>query len=107
MTTLGIALLILVFVVFMYMVMMKKGGGCCGGSGPQNDQMGGSCCMGDSQHEPHDHHNEPESNSGTDPVCGMTVDNENGLSSQHQGKHYAFCSEHCQKSFDADPGKYV
>jgi YHS domain-containing protein len=106
MTTLGIALLILVFVVFMYMVMMKKGGGCCGGSSQQNDQMGGSCCMGDS-HEPHDHHNEPESNSGTDPVCGMTVDNENGLSSQHQGKHYAFCSEHCQKSFDADPGKYV
>ena len=106
MTTLGIALLILVFVVFMYMMMMKKGGGCCGGSGQQNDQMGGSCCMGDN-HEPHDHYNEPESNSGTDPVCGMTVDNKNGLSSQHQGKHYAFCSEHCQKSFEADPGKYV
>ena len=106
MTTLGIALLILVFVVFMYMVMMKKGGGCCGGNGQQNDQTGGSCCTGDS-HEPHDHQNKPESNSGTDPVCGMTVDNENGLSSQHQGKHYSFCSEHCQKSFDADPGKYV
>ena len=109
MTTLTILLLLLVFVVFMYTMMTKKGGGCCGGHGHQEPQKGGGCCGGNDQPESHDHHQEPESGGNTtkDPVCGMTVDEKSVLFSHHDGKHYAFCSEHCQKSFDADPGKYV
>ena len=103
MTLLNI-LFLLGFIVVMYM-MMKKGGGCCGGHSheghgtPDNDQK-----------ESHDHQNELENAGGgpnIDPVCGMTVDGEGSLSSQHHGKNYTFCSEHCQKSFDANPGKYV
>jgi YHS domain-containing protein len=26
---------------------------------------------------------------------------------QYKGKTYYFCSEHCKKSFEANPGKYV
>jgi Cu+-exporting ATPase len=107
--TLGTVLLVLVFVVFLFM-MMKKGGGCCGGHGQQEPKKGGSCCDANAPQEPHDHHNELESGgsgTGRDPVCGMAVDEKSALVSKHQGKHYAFCSEHCRKSFAADPGKYV
>ncbi|MEN8135468.1 MAG: YHS domain-containing protein [Thermodesulfobacteriota bacterium] len=103
--TLGTVLLVLVFVVFLFM-MMKKGGGCCGGHGLQEPKKGGGCCDANVPQKSHDHHNELESGS-IDPVCGMAVDEKSGLASEHQGKHYAFCSEHCRKSFDADPGKYV
>ena len=108
--TLGTVLLALVFVVFLFMMMMKKSGGCCGGHGPQEPKKDGGCCDANAPQEPHDQHNELESGgSGTsrDPVCGMAVDEKGGLTSKHQDKHYAFCSEHCQKSFDADPDKYV
>jgi YHS domain-containing protein len=107
--TLGTVLLVLVFVVFLFM-MMKKGGGCCGGHASQESKKGSSSCDANAPQESHDQHNEPGSGSsgaGIDPVCGMAVDEKSGLASKHQGKHYAFCSEHCQKSFDADPSKYV
>lgn len=107
--TLGTVLLVLAFVVFLFM-MMKKGGGCCGGHAPQEPKKSGSCCSGNDQQEPHDQHNELESGGSAtsrDPVCGMAVDEKSGLASKHQGKNYVFCSEHCQKSFDADPDKYV
>lgn len=97
MTLLNI-LLLLAFVVVMFM-MMKKGGGCCGGGHSHEGHAHGE-----------DQQNELESGGSktdTDPVCGMTVDKEGGLSSEHHGKHYTFCSEHCQKSFNADPDKYV
>jgi Cu(I)/Ag(I) efflux system membrane fusion protein len=43
-----------------------------------------------------------------DPVCGMDVDpKEPGvLKTQHGGKTYYFCAEHCKKTFEADPGKF-
>jgi Cu(I)/Ag(I) efflux system membrane fusion protein len=46
-----------------------------------------------------------------DLVCGMDVDAARakaaGRTSQHDGKAYYFCSDHCKKQFDADPAKYV
>jgi len=46
-----------------------------------------------------------------DPVCGMDVDPAEAKAakrtSQHQGKAYFFCSDHCKKQFDKDPAKYL
>ena len=39
-----------------------------------------------------------------DPVCGMDVDPVKAAGkSEHKGKVYYFCSEHCKKRFDANP----
>jgi uncharacterized protein len=41
----------------------------------------------------------------TDPVCGMKVDRAKALTAERaSGRHY-FCSEHCLRAFEADPGK--
>jgi Cu+-exporting ATPase len=43
-----------------------------------------------------------------DPVCGMTVDPAKAAGSYaHVGTTYYFCSQHCLKSFRADPAKYL
>ncbi len=44
-----------------------------------------------------------------DPVCGMEVDPKNPktLKVQRDGKAHYFCSDHCRKSFESDPGKYT
>lgn len=44
-----------------------------------------------------------------DPICGMDVDPKapNVIKAQHGDKTYYFCSEHCKKSFQANPEKYV
>ncbi|MGQ0704137.1 MAG: YHS domain-containing protein [Gemmatimonadales bacterium] len=42
-----------------------------------------------------------------DPVCGMTVENTAALKSTYQGTTYYFCSEQCQKTFDANPARYA
>ena len=54
-----------------------------------------------------------EAMSGTgsiDPACGMMVDQGRskaaGLTSEHQGKTYYFCSTECKRDFDSSPGKY-
>ncbi|GAA5507908.1 heavy metal translocating P-type ATPase [Novipirellula caenicola] len=38
-----------------------------------------------------------------DPVCGMTVNPSDSLRSEYDGKPYFFCSQGCQKKFEADP----
>ncbi len=50
-----------------------------------------------------------EANVEIDPVCGMEVDPKapDAIKTQHGGKTYYFCSPHCKKSFEADPGKYM
>ena len=52
-----------------------------------------------------------EPTEATDPVCGMKVDVAEAkaakLTSEHQGKTYFFCSDHCKKQFDAGPAKYL
>jgi Cu(I)/Ag(I) efflux system membrane fusion protein len=44
-----------------------------------------------------------------DPVCGMEVDpkSPDTLKTEHGGRTYYFCSDHCKKAFEADPDKYV
>ena len=46
----------------------------------------------------------------TDPVCGMDVNTEIaralGLTSEHDGTTYAFCSKGCKLEFDEDPARY-
>ncbi len=39
-----------------------------------------------------------------DPVCGMQVDPAKAAAkSEYKGTTYYFCSEHCKKTFDANP----
>lgn len=46
-----------------------------------------------------------------DPVCDMIVDVEEqrgrGLTSEHSGKTYAFCSSGCKRSFEVEPARYA
>ncbi|HEY7434175.1 MAG TPA: YHS domain-containing protein [Methylomirabilota bacterium] len=43
-----------------------------------------------------------------DPVCGMVVKtDEAGGRSEHQGKHYFFCSVACKERFDRNPQTFV
>lgn len=43
-----------------------------------------------------------------DPVCGMTVDEENAeWTGEFEGKTYYFCNERCKKAFERDPKRFV
>ncbi|MEM3832295.1 MAG: YHS domain-containing protein [Thermoprotei archaeon] len=42
-----------------------------------------------------------------DPVCGMEVSEGSKWKSEYNGIVYYFCSEHCFREFQKDPGKYV
>jgi YHS domain-containing protein len=44
-----------------------------------------------------------------DLVCGMEVDSKspNTQKTQYKGETYYFCSEHCKKSFEANPESYL
>jgi uncharacterized protein len=42
-----------------------------------------------------------------DPVCGMTVDRGNALSSEHRGRRYFFCGPGCRSKFEAEPERYA
>jgi P-type Cu+ transporter len=44
----------------------------------------------------------------TDPVCGLEINEKKSeFQAQFAGRKYFFCSEECQKEFEADPGGYV
>ena len=43
----------------------------------------------------------------TDPVCGMSVDAEKGLTTSYKGKSYYFCSPYCQTTFEKEAPKYA
>jgi YHS domain-containing protein len=46
--------------------------------------------------------------SGVDPVCGKDVKAADAAGSHaHAGKMYYFCSEACEKAFNADSEKYL
>ncbi len=49
----------------------------------------------------------PHSLHEEDPVCGICVDREKGLSTEYEGRTYYFCSSHCQEIFKKEPQKYV
>jgi Cu+-exporting ATPase len=56
-------------------------------------------------------HNDPsekEKSEYTDPVCGMSTDQEGQfMQHKHDGKSYYFCSGHCLSKFKADPEKFT
>lgn len=43
----------------------------------------------------------------TDPICGMSVDTEKGLKTEHKGQNYYFCCAHCQAVFESEADKYA
>jgi Cu+-exporting ATPase len=43
----------------------------------------------------------------TDPICGMTVDENTELHTEHDGRTYHFCSRQCVDRFNENPAKYV
>ena len=42
-----------------------------------------------------------------DPVCGMTVSADGALHTDYANETYYFCSEHCLRKFEAEPGAYA
>ncbi len=42
-----------------------------------------------------------------DPVCGMTISTDQGLTQTYHGRTVHFCSNLCQRSFLADPDRYL
>lgn len=42
-----------------------------------------------------------------DPVCGMTIPTDQGLTQTSRGRRFHFCSDLCQRSFLADPDRYL
>jgi Cu+-exporting ATPase len=54
------------------------------------------------------HHGEESNNIYTDPVCGMSTEDETAFNPyQHEDKTYYFCSDHCLKKFKAAPGSFT
>ncbi|MBI4985969.1 MAG: heavy metal translocating P-type ATPase [Rhodocyclales bacterium] len=59
-------------------------------------------------HANHGHdHPAPAADSGTDPVCGMSVAPEKDIHSDYAGRRYRFCSAKCKTKFDLDPPRYL
>ncbi len=44
---------------------------------------------------------------GSDPVCGMQVNDEDALSAEHGGQRFVFCSAGCHQKFTTDPDRYA
>ncbi|MEZ5398795.1 MAG: YHS domain-containing protein [Bryobacteraceae bacterium] len=42
-----------------------------------------------------------------DPVCGMSVEPNQGYAKMHKGQEYRFCSRKCLDQFEAEPGRYT
>jgi len=55
---------------------------------------------------PNQHH-DPKPNF-TDPVCGMTTDNEDAFTRfEYKGRPYYFCSDHCLQKFKENPEQFT
>lgn len=88
--------------------MMRRGG--CG-------MMGHGGHGGDGGHrsgggpEGHSGHEQGSRGGGSrmikDPVCGMFVDPQASINSQHMGQNLYFCSPACKEDFDKEPTKYM
>ena len=56
----------------------------------------------------HNHqHGDESSQKHIDPVCGTSVEAEQGYGKMHDGNLYRFCSRDCLDKFEAEPGKYI
>jgi YHS domain-containing protein len=45
--------------------------------------------------------------SAKDPVCGMTVEPDQGYTKNYQGRVWHFCSRKCLDTFEAEPQRYI
>ncbi len=43
----------------------------------------------------------------TDPVCNMTVNDDEGYGKMHKGELYRFCTRSCLNKFDDEPDRYL
>jgi Cu+-exporting ATPase len=59
--------------------------------------------------EAHQHETASSPRTGTDPVCGMTVDLDHprGGKVTYQGREIGFCSPSCKAKLEADPERYL
>src|ERR1700687_2523500 len=55
------------------------------------------------------HETAAQSRTGTDPICGMTVDLDRPKGGKviYQGREIGFCSPKCKAKFQANPEKYL
>lgn len=63
-------------------------------------------------HMIHGHHGKDREqgigdNNHVDPVCGRTVDPNEGYGKMHENQLYRFCSRQCLDTFEADPAHYA
>ncbi|MEO8737884.1 MAG: heavy metal translocating P-type ATPase [Edaphobacter sp.] len=67
----------------------------------------GQSCQKKFEAEPRKYDGSRSSEVATDPVCGMKVVREGAKwHTEHAGKTWYFCSQSCQKKFEAEPKKY-
>lgn len=99
------SVLLIILIGGLFFWMMKKGG-CCGmghsghgGHGSSGGEQGHSGHGGAS--------GTATSQMAKDPICGMTVDAQHAISSQHMGHTFYFCSSVCKENFERDPMKYM
>ena len=68
-------------------------------------------CGAHGMHGGHGHNPSSKASTGetdhVDPVCGMSVEPDNGYGKMHQGRLYRFCSRACLDKFDAEPLLYT
>lgn len=50
----------------------------------------------------------PTATAAVDPICGMSVDTQTArFTADHAGQTYYFCAPGCQRTFEADPQRYL
>ena len=50
----------------------------------------------------------PQPTTATDPICQMTVTIADArYVAEHEGRRYYFCCQHCQRTFEKEPQRYV
>ena len=68
-------------------------------------------CGAHMTHGGHGHGNQGDSKSDSpnhkDPVCGMSVDPNEGYGRMQDGHLYRFCSRDCLDKFEAEPARYA
>jgi len=75
-----------------------------GSSQPKLGKKSEEACERHIMHHP----SKEEKGQHTDPVCGMSTDQEGKfIHHKHDGKSYYFCSEHCLTTFKTDPEKFT
>jgi YHS domain-containing protein len=94
---------ILIYVALFYF--MFRYGGCCGGHGSHGRH--GSHGHDDERERHEDHSSGTVANRSVDPVCGMTVSENDAYSRRYNGRVYRFCSRACLDRFEAEPNRYV